>query len=320
MSFLKITDPAKRDLIVAEFLKTKKNIQQNFLNEKLGDIGLQQELTKFYKPIVDSQSTISKEQNALLSTIKENSAATSNALQALPASISSSLKAIQFPQYPAIEADEHPIEEIDVSTLNLGPIATEYFGRYTTPNLVDKTFGIYSKEGEVGKFYIGDTRIFLKDEDDITVKDKTYIGTPGLWELMTMEIPNKGLLKDKDLSDYTEILIATNAIPQPNRPNYPKSSGGYKYMNYIKPIWEANYKKQAPKKGKAKKGKAASTGEGVVVLPQDPNALVEMLSLRLASFQAGNTGVRNEIVGICEELLRQGVIDADSYKNLMLQL
>ena len=36
MSFLKITDPAKRDLIVADFLKTKKNIQQNFLNEKLG--------------------------------------------------------------------------------------------------------------------------------------------------------------------------------------------------------------------------------------------------------------------------------------------
>ena len=65
------------------------------------------------------------------------------------------------------------------------------------------------------------------------------------------------------------------------------------------------------------KGKP-STGEGVVVIPQDPNALVEMLSLRIASFQAGNTGVRNEIVGICEELQRQGVIDTDSYKNLML--
>ena len=102
MSFLKITDPAKRDLIVAEFLKTKKNVQQNFLNEKLGDIGLQQDLVKLYKPIVDSQSTISKEQNALLSTIKENSAATSNALQALPASISSSIKAIQASQQPAI--------------------------------------------------------------------------------------------------------------------------------------------------------------------------------------------------------------------------
>ena len=60
------------------------------------------------------------------------------------------------------------------------------------------------------------------------------------------------------------------------------------------------------------------TGKGVVVIPQDPNALVEMLSLRIASLQAGNTGVRNEIVEICEELKRQGVIDNDQYKNLML--
>ena len=128
MSFLKITNPAKRDLIVAEFLKTKRNIQQNFLNEKLGDIGMQQELVKLYKPIVDSQSTISKEQNALLSTIKENSAATSTALQALPASISSSLKAIQFPQYPSIEACDDPVESI--RTLELGQIAAKILEPY----------------------------------------------------------------------------------------------------------------------------------------------------------------------------------------------
>ena len=37
MSFLKITDPKKRDLMVAEFLKTKKNIQRNQLVERLGE-------------------------------------------------------------------------------------------------------------------------------------------------------------------------------------------------------------------------------------------------------------------------------------------
>ena len=31
MSFLKITDPKKRDFIVNEFLKTRQNMQQNFL-------------------------------------------------------------------------------------------------------------------------------------------------------------------------------------------------------------------------------------------------------------------------------------------------
>src|SRR5688572_31621562 len=124
MSFLKITDPAKRDLIVADFLKTKKNIQQNFLNEKLGNIGMQQELTKLYKPIIDSQSAISKEQNALLSTLNENTAATSNALQALPASISSSIKAIQYRSNEEQEEQEEQDKVLSETarTLNLGKI------------------------------------------------------------------------------------------------------------------------------------------------------------------------------------------------------
>ena len=302
MSFLKITDPAKRDLIVAEFLKTKKNIQQNFLNEKLGDIGLQRELTKFYKPIVDSQSAISKEQNALLSTIKENSAATSNALQALPASISSSIKAIQFPQYPSIEAYED--DPVDITTLELGDIATKYLKEYTSnKNKTDKTFGIYSEDGD---FFIGNSPIKF-DGDDMMVDNKTYKGTPGLWELMTLKKPDKTIYNQNDRDDYDEILVSSGALYTKKNPNKPKSSRGSKYNEIIKPII-------LRLKGKS------STGEGVVVIPQDPNALVEMLSLRLASFQAGNTGVRNEIVGICEELLRQGVIDTDSYKNLMLQL
>src|SRR5688572_11280545 len=207
MSFLKITDPTKRDLIVAEFLKTKKNIQQNFLSEKLGDIGMQRELVKLYKPIVDSQSTISKEQNALLSTIKENSAATSNALQALPASISSSIKAIQFPQYPSIEAYED--DPVDITTLELGELATAYLQRYASnKKSVDTTFGIYSKDGV---FYIGKEPITIQG-DNITVKDKTYAGTPGLWELITMAKPNESIYDGKDLNDYAEILDATNAI------------------------------------------------------------------------------------------------------------
>src|SRR5688572_26781503 len=302
MSFLKITDQAKRDLIVKEFLKTKKNIQQNFLAEKLGDIGMQQELTKIYKPIVDSQSAISKEQNALLSTIKENSAATSDALKALPASISSSLKAMQFPQYPSIEAYEDPVE--DVRTLELGEIATAYLQQYASNKKVtDTTFGLHAKDGF---FYIGTEPVTIEG-DSMTVKGKTYVGTPGLWELMTLKKPNESIIGGNDRDEYDEILVSSGALFTKKNPNKPKSSRGVKYNKYIKPLL-------AELKGRP------STGKGIVVVPQAPNALVEMLSLRIASFRAGNTGVRNEIVGICEELLRQGVIDTDSYKKLMLQL
>jgi len=40
----------------------------------------------------------------------------------------------------------------------------------------------------------------------------------------------------------------------------------------------------------------------------------------MASKQAGNTGLGNEIVRICDELLRQKILSHDAYKNLMLAL
>ena len=49
-------------------------------------------------------------------------------------------------------------------------------------------------------------------------------------------------------------------------------------------------------------------GVGVIVISEDPNVLVEQLELRIHSFKAGNTGVRNEIVAMCDALLRQGVL------------
>ena len=58
MSFLKISDPKKRDLIVQEYLKTKKNIQENFLTERLGDISEQRELSKLFKPITTAQKDV----------------------------------------------------------------------------------------------------------------------------------------------------------------------------------------------------------------------------------------------------------------------
>jgi len=40
----------------------------------------------------------------------------------------------------------------------------------------------------------------------------------------------------------------------------------------------------------------------------------------MASKQAGNTGLRSEIVSICDEHLRQKLLPHDAYKILMLTL
>ena len=101
--------------------------------------------------------------------------------------------------------------------------------------------------------------------------------------------------------------MKTNAIHMDNDPKNRRAKGnyrGYKWENILSPIWEKIKKKEGYE------------GEGVVVIPSDPNALLERLDLLLASQEAGHTGVRNELVSICDELKRQGVLDTKVYKKL----
>ena len=71
MSFLKITDPTKRDQTVKEYLELKKNIRDNLLSERTGEQQLQTELTKFYRPITESQKATAKEITEGLRPIRE---------------------------------------------------------------------------------------------------------------------------------------------------------------------------------------------------------------------------------------------------------
>ena len=58
MSFLKITDPKKRYFIVNDFHKTRQNIQQNFLSERVGDLSTKYELSELFKPVIDMQKDL----------------------------------------------------------------------------------------------------------------------------------------------------------------------------------------------------------------------------------------------------------------------
>ena len=129
-------------------------------------------------------------------------------------------------------------------------------------------------------------------------------------ELIQSKEPDKSIYNDEDELLYKDLLIRTNNIYQNNNPNQnkPKSSSGKKWRDIIAPIWK-EIKAQKKTSGKGVNSQA-------IILPRDPNALVERLELLLASKQAGNTGVRNELVSICDELLRQGVISQEQYKEL----
>ena len=61
MSFLKISDPVKRDLIVKEFLELKKKIHDDMISERTGEQQLQTDLSKFFKPITETQKATTRE-------------------------------------------------------------------------------------------------------------------------------------------------------------------------------------------------------------------------------------------------------------------
>ena len=130
-------------------------IKQNSLSEKWGNIGLQRELTKLYKPITESQSTITREIDAL----KES---TSSAQQALPAAISSQLKAITPPSYPSIlaeTAEEEAASRQQSGLIELGPLASSYLKRsMSNKQSTDRTCGLYEKDNT---FFIGDKAVTI---------------------------------------------------------------------------------------------------------------------------------------------------------------
>ena len=124
-----------------------------------------------------------------------------------------------------------------------------------------------------------------------------------------MAKPNKSIYTPGDHDEYAEMMDITDAMRSKTNPSKPRSSRSYKYVEIIKPIWDKKFR-----------GETSGKGVSTIILPSDPNALIEMLELRMSSWKAGNTGVLNEAVSICDDLLRQGVLDKFSYKALMTQL
>ena len=324
MSFLKINDPLKRDAIVKEYLELKKKIRSNFLSERIGEQQLQTDLSKFYKPITETQKATTREITEGLKPISEGLKPIREGLETIRKDIYnipdivSDMEAIK--KYGKEKEEEEEEEEEEekkeekekqiTSPKTLGETAYNYLHGEQSYDR-DKTFGIHL--GQDGNYHMGITKdsngqyrgnkkMLTIAYNNIYVDGEKFTGTPGLWELIMENRPNPGNYKKEDLDNYGKLLFKTNALHHNFNPDNsnPRASKSYKWENILSPIWAAK----------------AYEGEGVVVIPSDPNALLERLDLLLASQEAGHTGVRNELVSICDELKRQGVLDTKAYKKL----
>lgn len=167
---------------------------------------------------------------------------------------------------------------------------------------------------ERGKLMIGSTRMAI-DDQEIIVGNNKYENTPGLRELLLKKTPELDLITEEDKKNYKSILLATNAHRRDYDATKPiKANKGLKYTQIIKPLFIKLSRNVATSESDPEK-----EGYGLPITKKlnknvdyiywdDPNELVDRLKLLIASRDAGNTGLDNEIISIIEELKESGII------------
>ena len=176
MSFLKIKDPSKRNKLVAEYIKTKNKIQEDFRSELLGEQSLYEDFGKIFKPIAEQQQKSSEEIVSKFAPLQE---AIENMPSALPWNM------------PQSEQEEQPEALTELGTpqieLDETSLAGEYLEKYSQrKGGADTTFGI---KREKGKYFMGGKRVIIDKDSNSFVDGRRFKGTPGLWELIVMEKP-----------------------------------------------------------------------------------------------------------------------------------
>ena len=316
MSFIKVKDPRKREELVRDFIETRKRIKDNFVARKVGEAEYQTGLTKLFKPVTETQKATAKE-----ITEAQKAAAEKIMSELLPIK-----EGIENLTLIPIEAEE-PLPAITETQITkeqftkIGDIATKYlkptFGR--KPTQADIKLG--DKEGTL--FLIGKTPVKIEG-NNIIIKNHTYTGTDGLWNLLTSkDIPDKTKYEPEDLRDYIYIMYDTNTTRQGFNRDNRRISGNRKMEKLIKPFVIALEEEEIEEKinehfkeDEDDEPQPGTSGTGLKILPSDPNALIDRFDLLFSSQKAGHTGVRNEIISILDELKRQRVINVNDYKKL----
>lgn len=207
---------------------------------------------------------------------------------------------------------------------------------YLREMLADKT-GVYDHNYgirfEENNWMIGDSTVEING-DDFIISNVHYRGTPGLYELLFLKMPDTSVITDNDLSKYKAILLSTNAHKRKyiarERIN---ANRGYKYINIISKFFPTEHKalyaegvqSLTPKSIKPKKTLRrriqSTTGAGMqwkklinnrvqLIYWNTPDELVDRLRELTAEKQAGNNSefISNEILNIIQELREEKII------------
>ena len=211
MSFYSIKDRDVRDREIEDYLALKNKIQKRNEDERIGRLNRYEELEETYKPIVESHAQMTRDIVQELQPISEKLAVKKEA-----------------EIRPKIGAKRRLV-------MKHGPKTEKFLERYMKGDLeLDKMFGFRLENDH---FMIGDKAAHFQD-DNIVIDGEVYVGTPGLWSLIT-DVKPKGYTED-DYERYKELLHETNVLRRNYDPDssYPRSSKSKKWGKVLHQIWE----------------------------------------------------------------------------------
>ena len=171
------------------------------------------------------------------------------------------------------------------------------------------------------KLMMGDKEITVDEDSNISVDNKTYNGTPGLWSLIMLATPKE--YTDQYFDAYRELVKRTNAMQHPRSAleGISRPTQTYKRRTMFKNIMrenEAVEEEEEKDEGAEVVENRGAGGSGIQFLPGDIKGLNIKLNLLLAEYVAGNRSslTRNEIVGILDELKRRKRISSKEYTDI----
>ena len=198
MSFFSITNPKKRDELIAEYLATVQRIKHKKMEERARDF-------RRYEAIEQSLEPVTR-------TAKESTNAITKELLPIKEGIDKMNANLMQINDPVVKQEDDSTEKEEEKT-DEGDIVQKIL-KYSKDVDIDPYFGII--ENENGDFQMGITIVQITKDDDILTEGVKFQGTTGLWSLIMFKKPKEGNYSLKDLEEYQRLVEMTNVMSLPN--------------------------------------------------------------------------------------------------------
>ena len=229
-------------------------------------------------------------------------------------------KAIVAKSKPIVESIGKVADKIQESKrARVEDDAPPFYEEYTAlASNRDHVFGMYKKDEDT--FWLGDRRVLIDPDENITIDGWNYGNTRGLWNFLMLNDPDKFKWTDKDKHDYLDIATRVNLFNHP-RIEKPSSSNGTAKYRWLKKhmVPPAPPPPPLPPAPPAKKEEGQPEGSGIG--GGYINKLIKQLHLVVAEREAGNVEATTPVIRqILEDLKRVKYLTDSDIANVCKEL